>query len=189
MSMGFLMDADAPVIWRGPMLHGAVTQFLKDVKWGELDYLVVDLPPGTGDVQLTLCQSVPLVGAVIVTTPQSIAVSDVRKAVAMFQKLNVPILGVVENMREFACPHCGKVSEIFRSGGARTLSERFGVPILGAVPLDPLICEPGESGNPVVESHPDSAPARAFREFARLVAARVSVEDAAQKLEIKLVKS
>src|SRR6185436_14854016 len=137
MSMGFLMEPDAPVIWRGPMLHGAITQFLKDVRWGDLDYLVVDLPPGTGDVQLSLAQSVPLMGSVIVTTPQSIALSDVKKAVAMFQKLNVPILGIVENMSEFHCPHCGKTSEIFAHGGAETLSKKYGVPVLGKIPLDP----------------------------------------------------
>ena len=188
MSMGFLMDADAPVIWRGPMLHGAITQFLKDVKWGDLDYLVVDLPPGTGDVQLTLCQSVPLVGAVIVTTPQTIALSDVKKAAAMFRKLGVPILGVVENMGEFVCPHCGEASEIFWHGGGKTLAEKCGAPVLGTVPLDPVVCETGEVGKPVVVSHPGSVPAKAFRELARQVAVRVSVQDASRKLEIKLVK-
>ena len=189
MSMGFLMDADAPVIWRGPMLHGAITQFLKDVNWGDLDYLVADLPPGTGDVQLTLCQSVPLVGAVIVTTPQTIALSDVRKAAAMFGKLGVPILGVVENMGEFVCPHCGQASEIFWHGGGRALAEKYGVAVLGTVPLDPMVCQTGEVGRPVVVSHPDSAPAKAFREIARRVAAGVSIQDAGQKLEIKQVKN
>ncbi|MBU6430191.1 MAG: ATP-binding protein, partial [Cyanobacteria bacterium REEB65] len=187
MSMGFLMDPDAPVIWRGPMLHGAVTQFLKDVRWGELDYLVVDLPPGTGDVQLSLAQAVPLAGAVIVTTPQSIALSDVRKAVAMFAKLNVPLLGIIENMGAFVCPCCGKQSEIFSHGGAKTLSEKFKIPILGSIPLDPTVCETGETGRPVVVSHPESAPAKALREAARQAAARLSVI-AAQKrpLEIKV---
>ncbi|MBI4425920.1 MAG: Mrp/NBP35 family ATP-binding protein [Elusimicrobia bacterium] len=188
-SMGFLMDPDQPVIWRGPMLHGAITQFLRDVKWGDLDYLVVDLPPGTGDVQLSLCQAVPLMGAVIVTTPQSIALSDVRKAVAMFQKLNVPLLGVVENMGEFACPHCGKTSEIFSRGGAEDLAKRHGVPLLGRVPLDPTVCQTGESGKPISVSRPDSAPAKAFRALARQVAAAVSVRSAAYKpLEIQTVK-
>ncbi len=144
MSMGFLMDPDTPVIWRGPMLHGAITQFLKDVTWGELDYLVVDLPPGTGDVQISLCQAVPLVGAVVVTTPQSVAVSDVRKAAAMFRKLNVPLLGVVENMGEFVCPHCRKGSRIFSQGGAKALSEKYRIPLLGSIPLDPLVCETEE---------------------------------------------
>ena len=188
MSMGFLMEPDAPVIWRGPMLHGAITQFLKDVRWGELDYLVVDLPPGTGDVQLSLAQSVPLMGSVIVTTPQSIALSDVRKAVAMFQKLNVPILGVVENMSEFVCPHCKKKSEVFSHGGAESLSKKYGVPVLGRIPLDPTVCETGETGNPVCASHPDSAPAKALREAARQVAAAVSVRSAQHKpLEIQVV--
>lgn len=188
MSMGFLMEPDAPVIWRGPMLHGAITQFLKDVRWGELDYLVVDLPPGTGDVQLSLAQSVPLMGSVIVTTPQSIALSDVRKAVAMFQKLNVPILGVVENMSEFVCPHCKKKSEVFSHGGAESLSKKYGVPVLGRIPLDPTVCETGETGKPVCASHPDSAPAKALREAARQVAAAVSVRSAQHKpLEIQVV--
>ncbi|MBI5630551.1 MAG: Mrp/NBP35 family ATP-binding protein [Elusimicrobia bacterium] len=190
MSMGFLMDADAPVIWRGPMLHGAITQFLKDVEWGDLDYLVVDLPPGTGDVQITLSQSVPLMGAVIVTTPQSIALSDVRKAAAMFTKLRVPLLGVVENMGEFSCPHCRKISRIFSSGGAQALAEKYEIPVLGSIPLDPLVCETGEIGKPVAVSHPDSAPARAFQELAQQVAARVSVQAAKHKnLEIKLTSA
>lgn len=174
-SMGFLMDPDTPVIWRGPMLHGAITQFLKDVRWGELDYLVVDLPPGTGDVQLSLCQAVPLTGAVIVTTPQSIALSDVKKAVAMFQKLNVPILGVVENMSEFKCPRCGELSEIFSHGGAEALSKKYSVPVLGSIPLDPQVCQTGEYGRPISAAQPDSVPAQAFRETARKVAAAVSV--------------
>lgn len=187
MSMGFLMEPDAPVIWRGPMLHGAITQFLRDVKWGELDYLVVDLPPGTGDVQLTMCQTVPLAGAVIVTTPQSIALSDVRKAAAMFTKLKVPMLGVVENMSSFVCPHCRKESQIFSRGGAKALADKYNIPLLGAVPLDPLVCETGETGKPVSVTQPDSAPAKAFREIARQTAARVSVLSSVSKpLEIKL---
>ncbi len=179
MSMGFLMDPDAPVIWRGPMLHGAVTQFLKDVLWGDLDYLIVDLPPGTGDVQLSLCQSVPLMGAVIVTTPQTIALSDVRKAAAMFAKLNVPLLGIVENMGEFLCPGCGKASAVFSRGGGKALSARYGVPVLGSIPLDPTVCESGEVGKPVAVSQPASAPAKAFREISRQVAAAVSQRAAA----------
>ena len=187
MSMGFLMDPDAPVIWRGPMLHGAITQFLRDVRWGELDYLIVDLPPGTGDVQLTLCQTVPMAGAVIVTTPQSIALSDVRKAAGMFSKLRVPMLGVVENMSSFVCPHCRKESEIFSHGGAKSLADKYSIPLLGSVPLDPLVCQTGETGKPVSVTQPESAPAKAFREIARQIAARVSVLAAAAKpLEIKL---
>jgi ATP-binding protein involved in chromosome partitioning len=190
MSMGFLMDPDAAVIWRGPMLHGAISQFLKDVKWGELDYLVLDLPPGTGDVQLTLCQSVPLAGAVIVTTPQSIALSDVRKAVAMFKKLNVPILGAIENMSGFVCPHCSKESKIFSEGSAKTLKTAYGIESLGAIPLDPKVCDASETGTPIAISAPDSIPAKAFREAARKVAAAVSVRNATHKpLEIKLVKA
>ncbi|MBI3566470.1 MAG: Mrp/NBP35 family ATP-binding protein [Elusimicrobia bacterium] len=190
MSMGFLMDPDKPVIWRGPMLHGAINQFLKDVKWGELDYLVLDLPPGTGDVQLTLCQTVPLAGSVIVTTPQSIALSDVRKAVAMFRKLNVPILGAIENMSGFVCPHCGKESKIFSSGSAKALKENHGIELLGGIPLDPKVCEASEVGTPITISHPDSLPAKASRETARKVAAAVSMRNAASKpLEIKLVKA
>jgi ATP-binding protein involved in chromosome partitioning len=187
MSMGFLMDPDAPVIWRGPMLHGAISQFLKDVKWGELDYLVVDLPPGTGDVQLTMCQTVPLAGAVIVTTPQSIALSDVRKAAAMFTKLKVPMLGVVENMGAFVCPHCRQESRIFSQGGAESLAKKYDIPLLGSVPLDPLVCQTGETGKPVSATQPDSVPAKAFRALAKQVAARVSVLNAKSKpLEIKL---
>ena len=188
MSMGFLMDPDAPVIWRGPMLHGAITQFLKDVRWGDLDYLVVDLPPGTGDVQISLCQTVPLTGAVIVTTPQSIALSDVRKAAAMFQKLNVPLLGVVENMGVFVCPHCRKESEIFSHGGGEALAKKYGIPVLGSIPLDPSVCQTGESGRPICRSRPDSPPAKALRDAARRIAAAVSVRAAAYKpLEIQVV--
>ncbi|MFI5362360.1 MAG: Mrp/NBP35 family ATP-binding protein [Elusimicrobiota bacterium] len=190
MSMGFLMDPDKAVIWRGPMLHGAITQFLKDVKWGELDYLILDLPPGTGDVQLTLCQTVPLAGAVIVTTPQSIALSDVRKAVAMFKKLNVPLLGAIENMSGFVCPKCSTVSKIFSSGSAEALTKSYGIPLLGSIPLDPAVCEASEVGTPLVISSPSSIPAKAFRETARKVAAAVSVRNATFKpLEIKLVKA
>ena len=190
MSMGFLMDPDAPVIWRGPMLHGAITQFLKDVKWGELDYLILDLPPGTGDVQLTLCQTVPIAGSVIVTTPQSIALSDVRKAVAMFKKLNVPTLGAIENMSGFVCPHCSKESKIFAEGSAAALKKNHGIDLLGTIPLDPKIGQASEDGKPLVLSHPDSAPAKAFREAARKVAAQVSIRNATSRpLEIKLVKA
>lgn len=180
MSMGFMLDADTPVIWRGPMLHGVVSQFLKDVEWGELDYLVVDLPPGTGDVQLTLCQLVPLCGAVIVTTPQSIALSDVRKAAAMFKKLNVPILGVVENMTEFVCPHCKGRTAIFLEGGAQALSEAYGIPVLGSIPLDPSVCQSGETGHPLAKAFPASETARAMRDMARQVAAKISLGNIAR---------
>ncbi|MBI4678583.1 MAG: Mrp/NBP35 family ATP-binding protein [Elusimicrobia bacterium] len=175
MSMGFFMDPDSPVIWRGPMVHGAVVQLLREIAWGELDCLVVDLPPGTGDAQLSLCQSVPVAGAVLVTTPQTVALSDVAKALSMFRSLKVPLLGVVENMAEFACPHCGKASRIFSHGGAKSLSDKHGIPLLGSVPLDPLVCETGETGKPVSSSQPGSAPAKAFREIARRVALRAGI--------------
>ncbi|MBI3299118.1 MAG: Mrp/NBP35 family ATP-binding protein [Elusimicrobia bacterium] len=187
-SMGFLMDPDTPAIWRGPMLHGAIQQFLKDVKWGELDYLVVDLPPGTGDVQLSLCQAVPLVGAVVVTTPQTIALSDVRKAVAMFKKLNVPVLGVVENMSGFVCPNCSHQSHPFREGGAKTLAEKHMVPFLGAVPLDAAVCDSGENGTPITLAKPDSPASAALRHVARQVAAQVSLQNHRRRtLEIETV--
>jgi ATP-binding protein involved in chromosome partitioning len=175
MSMGFLLEPDSPVIWRGPLLHGAMNQFLKDVRWGGLDCLVVDLPPGTGDVQLSVAQTVPLAGAVIVTTPQSIALSDVLKAAAMFRKLDVPIFGVVENMGEFVCPHCRKTSRVFSHGAAKSFSHKYGVPLLGEIPLDPAVCSAGEDGAPLCAAHPESAPAKALRGVARHVAARLAV--------------
>ncbi len=162
MSLGFLMDPDQPVIWRGPMVMKALQQFIEDVEWGELDYLVVDLPPGTGDAQLTMTQQVPLDGAVIVTTPQDVALIDARKGLAMFQKVNVPVLGVIENMSSFVCPHCGATSEIFKHGGGRRTAEQLGVPFLGDVPIDPAIVVGGDAGAPIVVSHPESAAARAF---------------------------
>lgn len=169
MSMGFLVAPDQAIVWRGPMLHGAVNQFLSDVIWGELDYLVVDLPPGTGDVQISLCQSTPILGSVIVTTPQSIAISDVRKAVSMFKKLNVPILGIVENMAEFHCPKCEHATSIFSRGGADALGERAGAPVLARLPLDPATCEAGEKGVPAVLAQPASATAKAFKTLAKSV--------------------
>ena len=151
---------------------------------------MLDLPPGTGDVQLTLCQTVPLAGSVIVTTPQSIALSDVRKAVAMFKKLNVPILGAIENMSGFICPHCSKESKIFSEGSAASLKKTFGIDMFGGIPLDPKGCQAAEDGKPIVLSHPDSIPAKALREVARKVAAAVSMRNAvARPLEIKLVKA
>jgi ATP-binding protein involved in chromosome partitioning len=162
MSLGFLMDADSPVIWRGPMVMKALQQFIEDVEWGALDYLIVDLPPGTGDAQLTMTQQLPLDGAVIVTTPQDVALIDARKGLAMFRRVNVPVLGVVENMSSFVCPHCGKTSEIFKHGGGRRTAEQLGVPFLGDVPIDPAIVVGGDAGTPIVASHPDSPAARAF---------------------------
>ncbi len=165
MSMGFLADPNQAMIWRGPMLHGAIRQLLTDVAWGELDYLVVDLPPGTGDAQLSLAQSVPLTGAIIVTQPQSVAVDDARRGIAMFEKLNVPILGVIENM----------TGELFGSGGGEALSEQRGVPFLGQVPLSAPVREGGDSGHPIVDEDPDSEVAQAFQVLAQSVAARISV--------------
>ena len=169
MSMGFLVDEDAPMIWRGPMVQSAIQQMLGDVEWGELDVLVVDLPPGTGDAQLTMAQRVPLAGAVIVSTPQDIALLDARKAINMFRKVDVPILGVVENMSYFLCPHCGGRSEIFSHGGARQTAERFGVDFLGEIPLDLAIRQETDAGRPPVVSHPDGAQAEAYLTVARAV--------------------
>jgi ATP-binding protein involved in chromosome partitioning len=166
MSLGCLMPDGAPVIWRGPMVSGAIQQFLQDVEWGSLDYLLVDLPPGTGDAQLTLAQSLPLAGAVIVMTPQDLAMQIASKALAMFRQLKVPIFGIIENMSSFVCPHCGRHSAIFGQGGARRASERLGVPFLGVIPLDPRVCQSSDRGQPIVTSMPDSPVAKAFRQVA-----------------------
>jgi ATP-binding protein involved in chromosome partitioning len=166
MSMGFLVDEETPMIWRGPMVMSALSQMLKDVAWGELDVLVVDMPPGTGDAQLTMAQQVPLAGAVIVSTPQDLALIDARKGLAMFRKVNVPVLGIVENMSTFICPHCGERSDIFGHGGARADAARLGVPFLGEVPLTLAIRETSDSGRPVVATDPSSPSAVAFREIA-----------------------
>jgi len=165
MSMGFLVDPDKPLIWRGPMLHGAIRQFFSDVNWGSLDYMVIDLPPGTGDAQLTLAQSVPLTGAIIVTQPMEVAVSDALRGLAMFEHVNVPIIGVIENMS----------GEFFGTGGGQRLAEKRGVPFLGSVPLDPKVREGGDAGTPVAATAPDSPAAQALRQIAQEVAARVSV--------------
>ena len=174
MSMGFLVDEDSPMIWRGPMVQSAIQQMVTDVEWGELDVLVVDLPPGTGDAQLTMAQRVPLAGAVIVSTPQDIALLDARKAVNMFRKVDVPILGVIENMSYFVCPHCGGRSEIFAHGGARTTAETFGVDFLGEIPLDLQIREMTDAGRSLVVTRPDSAQAAAYIKIARQVAAKLA---------------
>jgi ATP-binding protein involved in chromosome partitioning len=175
-SMGMLLDPDQPVIWRGPMLHGAVQQFMREVEWGELDYLVVDLPPGTGDVALSMAQSVPVAGALVVTTPQGVSVSDVRKAVAMFRQLNIPLLGVMENMSYFACPHCGERTEIFGHGGGARMAEDLGIPFLGEVPIDTRVRTGGDEGQPIVDAAPDAPAARAFVEVAKKVAAQISIQ-------------
>ncbi|MGB3137221.1 MAG: Mrp/NBP35 family ATP-binding protein [Nodosilinea sp.] len=175
-SMGFLIDRDQPVIWRGPMLNGIIRQFLYQVAWGELDYLIVDLPPGTGDAQLTLAQAVPMAGAVIVSTPQSVAISDARRGLKMFQQLQVPVLGIVENMSVFIPPDAPeKRYDIFGSGGGETLAKELGLPVLGCIPLEMAVREGGDQGIPIVVQHPDSASARALRAMAEQVAAKVSV--------------
>ncbi len=179
MSLGFLMPDGAPVIWRGPMVAGAIQQFLREVEWGALDYLLIDLPPGTGDAQLTLAQSLPLTGAVIVMTPQEVALTIASKALAMFRQLKVPILGIVENMSGFVCPHCGTASAIFKHGGARRASQRLGVPFLGEIPLDPSICQTADRGAPILTTHPAAPVAEAFRRLAGELADRIHAEAAA----------
>ncbi|MBL9034195.1 MAG: iron-sulfur cluster carrier protein ApbC [Rhodospirillaceae bacterium] len=169
MSMGFLIEEETPMIWRGPMVMSAVTQMLRDVNWGELDVLVCDLPPGTGDTQLTMAQNVPLSGAIIVSTPQDIALLDAKKGLNMFRKVDVPVLGIIENMSYFACPHCGEVTEIFAHGGARKEAERFGVDFLGEIPLALAIRETSDEGKPIVVSQPDSEHARAYRAIAEAI--------------------
>ncbi len=169
MSIGFLMDADTPVIWRGPMIYKAIEQFLGDVAWGKQDFLIVDLPPGTGDAQLTLTQKVALSGAVIVTTPQDVALIDARKGLAMFQKVNVPLIGLIENMSGFECPKCGHVEPIFKTGGGEKTALQLGVPFLGRIPLDPRIALSGDAGMPIVAAEPDSASTKAFLELGKAV--------------------
>ena len=166
MSIGFLIEEETPMIWRGPMVMSAITQMLREVDWGKLDVLVVDMPPGTGDAQLTLAQQVPLAGAVIVSTPQDLALIDARRGIAMFRKVDVPVLGVVENMSYFLCPHCGERTEIFTHGGARKEAERLGVPFLGEVPLVVEIRETSDAGLPIVATQPDSPHAKIYREIA-----------------------
>ena len=174
MSMGFMIAEDTPMIWRGPMVMSALQQMLRDVDWGELDILVVDMPPGTGDAQLTMAQQVPLAGAVIVSTPQDIALLDARKGLNMFRKVEVPVLGIVENMSYFVCPHCGERSEIFSHGGARREAERLGTDFLGEVPLDMAIRETSDGGRPITVSDPNSPHAAIFRAIAERVWAKVS---------------
>ncbi|MGH6673301.1 MAG: P-loop NTPase [Xanthobacteraceae bacterium] len=169
MSIGFLVEEETPMIWRGPMVMSALTQMMREVEWGELDIMVVDMPPGTGDAQLTMAQQVPLKGAVIVSTPQDLALADARRGIAMFRRVNVPVLGIVENMSYFLCPHCGERSEIFGHGGARHESERLNVPFLGEVPLEMEIREKSDSGLPVVAAAPDGRYAKIFRDIAALV--------------------
>jgi len=172
-SMGLLNPGDKPVIWRGPMLHSVITQFLRSVEWGQLDYLIIDLPPGTGDVQLTLIQTVAVSGAVIVTTPSVVALADVRKAIEMFRQVNVEILGVVENMSSFACPHCGKPVDIFGHGEGSKTAVAYGVPVLGEIEIDPRIRLGGDTGKPVAAQGESAPAAQSLYRVARAVAARL----------------
>jgi ATP-binding protein involved in chromosome partitioning len=169
MSIGFLIEEETPMIWRGPMVMSALTQMLREVEWGTLDIMVVDMPPGTGDAQLTMAQQVPLKGAVIVSTPQDLALIDARRGIAMFRRVNVPVLGIVENMSTFICPKCGERTDIFGHGGARAEAERLGVPFLGEVPLDIAIRENSDAGKPVVATAPDGPHAQAYRDIAARV--------------------
>ncbi len=173
-SMGFLVPPEQAVIWRGPMVVSALRQFLGDVLWGELDYLIIDLPPGTGDVQISLAQNARLAGAVVVTTPQTVALDDARRSVAMFQKTNVPVLGIVENMSQFVCPVCGHIEDIFDAGGGERYARELGLPFLGAIPLEPGIRRAGDTGTPAVLAAPNSTSAAAFRTLAGRVAAELS---------------
>jgi ATP-binding protein involved in chromosome partitioning len=173
MSIGFLVGDESAIVWRGPMVISALNQFLRDVDWGELDVLVVDMPPGTGDVQLTMAQNVPLAGAVIVSTPQDLSLIDARRGIAMFKQVEAPLIGIVENMSYFLCPHCGGRTDVFAHGGARLEAEKLGVPFLGEVPLDTLIRETSDGGAPVVVSAPDGPQARAFVDIAERVRAQL----------------
>lgn len=188
MSIGFLIDDDAPVIWRGPMASGAIKQFMSDVNWQELDYLVFDLPPGTGDIQLTLVQTIPLTGAVVVTTPQDVSLIDVRKAINMFSRVNVPILGIVENMSYFIAPDTGKKYDIFGTGGGNKLSKELSVPLLGAIPINQKIREGGDKGKPIVFENSTSEEAQKIIEISRNLAAQVSIQNVSipPKIEIEI---
>jgi ATP-binding protein involved in chromosome partitioning len=187
MSMGFLVPEDTPMIWRGPMVMSALQQMLREVEWGELDIMIVDMPPGTGDAQLTMAQQVPLAGAVIVSTPQDIALLDARKGLNMFKKVDVPVLGIVENMSYFLCPHCGGRSEIFSHGGAREEARRLGTEFLGEVPLDLKIRETSDGGTPITVADPDNPHALVFRQMAARVWDKVSGEDAGRRPPPRIV--
>jgi len=186
-SIGYMVKEDQAMIWRGPMVSGAVMQLLNDVAWGELDYLVVDLPPGTGDIHLTMVQSVPLTAAVVVTTPQDIALLDCRKGIAMFDKVNVPTLGIVENMSSFTCPHCGESTHIFDQGGADKLAELHSVDVLGKLPLDITIREMSDAGTPITAARPDSEQAKAYQNLADTVILKVEKINS-RKISIPIVQ-
>jgi len=174
-SMGFMTSDDSPVIWRGPMLHGAIQQFFREVRWDNLDYLIVDMPPGTGDVALSLSQTVPVAGSIVVTTPQQVSLADSRRAVRMYQKLNIPTLGIIENMSHFICPNCNHESDIFGHGGGQQMAEQLGVAFIGRIPIYQPIREGGDNGVPLVMGEPNSAAAKAFMAAAERVAAEVSI--------------
>jgi ATP-binding protein involved in chromosome partitioning len=175
LSMGFLNPGDKPLIWRGPMLHKVIQQFLRNVEWGELDYLVIDLPPGTGDVQLSLIQTAPVTGAIVVTTPSDVSLEDARRAIQMFNQVKVEVLGVVENMSYLVCPHCKERVDVFGNGGGRRTAERYGVPFLGELPLSPEVRIAGDTGRPVVLRGEQDSLGKDFLDFSRRVAARLSV--------------
>jgi len=189
MSMGFLVEEDTPMIWRGPMVMSAITQMLKEVDWGELDLMVVDMPPGTGDAQLTMAQQVPLAGAIIVSTPQDLALIDARKGLNMFRKVDVPVLGIVENMSYFLCPSCGERSDIFGHGGARKEATKLGVPFLGEVPLHMDIREKSDSGQPIVISDPKSEHSQTYREIAEKAWADIEQEEDARAAPAIVIES
>jgi ATP-binding protein involved in chromosome partitioning len=180
-SMAFLTQDDAPVIWRGPMLHGVIQQFFREVRWENIDYLIVDMPPGTGDVALSLSQTVPVSGSVVVTTPQTVSIADTRRAVRMYQKLNVPTLGLVENMSHFVCPSCSHESDIFGKGGGETLAQELHVPFLGRIPIYEPIRVGGDTGVPIAIGEPNSSAARAFRSAAERLAAQLSIASYAKR--------
>jgi ATP-binding protein involved in chromosome partitioning len=180
-SIAFFVPDGQPIVWRGPLVGGAIQQFLRDVAWGDLDYLVVDLPPGTSDAQLTLAQSVPISGSVLVTTPQQVAIVDVQKALAMFARMSVPVIGLVENMSAFACPHCGEATEIFGRGGGERFAREHDIEFLGGIPLDITVRQGGDAGIPVVAQREPGPAALALTALAKTVAARVSVRAARQQ--------
>ena len=188
MSMGFLVGEDTPMIWRGPMVQSAIQQMLRDVDWGELDVLVVDMPPGTGDAQLTLAQQVPLAGSVIITTPQDISLLDAKKGLNMFRKVDVPVFGMIENMSYYLCPHCGERSDIFSAGGGRREAEKLGTDLLGEIPLDIVIRETSDGGQPVVVSHPDSEHAKVYLSIAEQVWTKITGADASQARKAPSIK-
>jgi ATP-binding protein involved in chromosome partitioning len=183
-SIQFFVPEGQPIVWRGPLIGGAISQFLRDVEWGELDYLVVDLPPGTSDAQLTLAQAVPISGVVLVTTPQDVALSDVAKALSMLQRLNVPVIGLVENMSAFVCPHCGDATEIFGHGGGERFAQQHGLDFLGKIPLDVTVRQGGDAGVPAVAQREPGPAAQALEHVAGLVAARMSVRAASSQAPV-----